>query len=59
MVMPEGKSLLQIAYICISIIAILCAMILSCVLQDKDIFISTSIVVAFIGFMSYMGDLWD
>lgn len=57
--MPEGKSLLQIAYICISIIAILCAMILSCVLQDKDIFISTSIVVAFIGFMSYMGDLWD
>lgn len=57
--MPEGKKLLQLAIVALGFIALLGSAVVSCVLHDKDTFLTTVFMVAMVGFWSYMGDVWS
>lgn len=57
--MPEGKKLLQLGFIGLSTIAIFGALVLSCVLHDKDPFLSTLVGILVLGIWSYVMDVWN
>lgn len=57
--MPEGKKLLQLVIVGLGFVALVGAVIVSCVLHDKETFLTTAFIVAVVGFWSYMGEVWD